>query len=184
MSCATVRRSSLTGPDLKCPDPVAISLGCYLTIAWEEDRFARTVDGKFVFKDHLKPVNEPESDPVTVAERLLGTPYLWGGNSSTGIDCSGLVQAGCLACGIPCPGDSDLQNARLGKPLADTDPLQRGDLLFWKGHVAWVANPDLLLHANGFHMAVSYEPLHDAIARIEAQGEGPVISRKRLGELT
>ncbi len=74
-----------------------------------------------------------------------------------------------------------MQQAELGVLLPDDAPLQRGDLLFWKGHVAWVADPDTLIHANAFHMAVSYEPLHDAIQRIEAQGDGPVTARKRLG---
>ncbi len=136
---------------------------------------------KYVPSGHLAPLAQQEEDPVTVAERFLGTPYLWGGNSAFGIDCSGLVQAGCLACGIPCPGDSDLQEAALGDALPQDAPLQRGDLLFWKGHVAWVVDPDTILHANAYHMAVTYEPMQDAIMRIKAQGDGPVTSRKHLG---
>jgi len=132
---------------------------------------------------HLRPLDRVEADPVAVAERLLHVPYLWGGNSARGIDCSGLVQLGCLMCGIPCPGDSDMQEAALGTDLPEDAPLMRGDLLFWKGHVGWMAGPDLLLHANAHHMAVAYEPLTEAINRIEAQGDGPVTSRKRLGEL-
>lgn len=130
---------------------------------------------------HLAPLPVKFPDPVGVADKFLGTPYLWGGNSSFGIDCSGLVQAACLACGIPCPGDSDMQEAELGEHLPEDAPLERGDLLFWKGHVAWVADPDTLIHANAFHMAVAYEPLQDAVKRIEAQGDGPVTARKRLG---
>ncbi|MEO3413316.1 NlpC/P60 family protein [Roseovarius sp. CAU 1744] len=171
-------------PDIKSPDPVAISCGSHLTVEGQEGRLVRTDDGKYVISDHLRPVNEPEQDPVAVAERFLGTPYLWGGNSAFGIDCSGLVQAGCLACGIPCPGDSDMQAAELGEPLDGEDPLRRGDLLFWKGHVAWVADADTILHANAHHMAVAFEPMQAAIARIETQGDGPVIARKRLGGLT
>ena len=129
---------------------------------------------------HLRPVDQAEGDPVAVAERFLGTPYHWGGNSGFGIDCSGLVQAACLACGIPCPGDSDLQEAALGRTLPADAVLRRGDLLFWKGHVAWVAGPDLLLHANAHHMAVALEPLLPALARIEGQGDGPVTRRARL----
>ncbi|TNF19250.1 MAG: NlpC/P60 family protein [Rhodobacteraceae bacterium] len=129
---------------------------------------------------HLRPLAQAEADPVAVAERFLGVPYHWGGNSGFGIDCSGLVQAACLACAIPCPGDSDLQEAALGRTLPPDAALQRGDLLFWKGHVAWVAGPDLLLHANAHHMAVAREPLAAALARIEAQGDGQVTRRARL----
>ncbi|KPA23321.1 Dipeptidyl-peptidase 6 [Shimia sp. SK013] len=125
---------------------------------------------------HLAPANSSESDPASVAERFLGTPYVWAGNTGDGIDCSGLVQAALLACGTPCPGDSDLQEAAF--PDA-TGPYRRGDLMFWKGHVAMVTDPDTLIHANAHHMAVAYEPIANAIARIKAQGDGPVTSHKR-----
>jgi len=119
-------------------------------------------------------------DPVTIATVLLGTPYLWGGNSAFGIDCSGLVQAACMVCGIACPGDSDMQAAGLGQLVTDGSPPRRGDLLFWKGHVAWVSGPDTILHANAHHMAVAYEGLVAAVARIAAQGGGPVTAHRRL----
>ena len=96
----------------------------------------------FVPRAHLAPVETYDSDPVAVAELHLGTPYLWGGDSPFGIDCSGLVQVGCLACGLACPGDSGPQMEALGTALPEDAPLQRGDLLFWRGHVAWVAGPD------------------------------------------
>lgn len=168
-------------PDFKAHETAALSHGARLQVLSAGPRFAETPQG-FVPAAHLSPVDVPETDPVSVAALFLGTPYLWGGNSSFGTDCSGLIQMACLACGLPCPGDADMQEAGLGHPLPADATLRRGDLLFWKGHVAWVAAPDMLLHANAFHMAVSYEPLEPALARIEAQGDGPVTSRKRLGD--
>ena len=170
-------------PDFKTRERFSLSHGARLRVLSEQGRFAETPQG-YVPQAHLTPLDLCATDPVTVAETLLGTPYLWGGNSSFGIDCSGLVQAGCLACGIDCPGDSGPQEESLGETLPDAAPLQRGDLLFWRGHVAWVSDPDTLLHANAHHMAVAYEPIADAIARITAQGGGPVTSRKRLKGLS
>ena len=170
-----------TEPDFKTPERVALSFGALLTILGEvDDRFCETGDGLFVPKAHLAPAIELERDPIDVAERLLGTPYLWGGNSAFGTDCSGLVQMACLACGIDCPGDADMQEAELGVRLPDDAPLQRGDLLFWEGHVAFMADPDRLIHANAFHMATAYEPLDEALTRIKTQGDGPITLRKRL----
>jgi cell wall-associated NlpC family hydrolase len=110
---------------------------------------------------------------IAVAEKFLGVPYLWGGKTGLGLDCSALVQIAAAACGVICPRDSDMQEATLGMPLPHgTDPsnLQRGDLVFWKGHVAIVRDATTLLHANAFHMAVAIEPIRDAIDRIEAAG--------------
>ncbi|WP_320176963.1 NlpC/P60 family protein [Roseovarius pacificus] len=166
-------------PDFRSHELAMLSHGARLAVLGQEGRFAETPQG-YVPAPHLTPLDMLADDPVAVADLFLGTPYLWGGNSALGIDCSGLVQAGCLACGIACPGDSDLQETALGTDLSEDAPLQRGDLLFWKGHVAWVADPDTLLHANAFHMAVVHEPLTQAIPRIAAQGDGPVTARKRL----
>ncbi|MEM6587566.1 MAG: NlpC/P60 family protein [Pseudomonadota bacterium] len=168
-------------PDFKIHDRQMLSFGSELAIKGPVDgRFSETGDGLFVPTSHVTPLDKFEDDPVTVAERLLGTPYLWGGNSSFGTDCSGLVQMACLACGIPCPGDADMQEEELGHSLAGDVPLRRGDLLFWQGHVAWMADADTLIHANAYHMATAYEPLNAALDRIERQGDGRVTSRKRL----
>lgn len=132
--------------------------------------------------DHLvAPVERLDTDPVSVAERLLGTPYLWGGRDCLGIDCSGLVQIAFAACGVVCPRDSDMQAAWFGDPIEDwqrPDGLQRGDLLFWKGHVGLIADSDTLLHANGTFMTTMSEPLQPAIARIANEYGAPVGARR------
>jgi cell wall-associated NlpC family hydrolase len=166
-------------PSLKTPEVAYLTLGARLTIVAEHPRFLQTADGLFAPRPHLRALGDWATDPAAVAESLLGTPYLWGGNSRSGIDCSGLVQAALLACGLPCPGDSDLQEAGVGTPLPEEAPLRRGDLLFWKGHVAMAVTPERIVHANGFHMAVGHEGLSEAVARIEGQGEGPVTARRR-----
>lgn len=165
--------------DFKSPDLLSLSLGSQVLVTAQEGRFAATPLG-FIPAAHLTPLDHSASDPVTVAESLLGTPYLWGGNSRFGIDCSGLVQIACQRAGIACPGDSGPQEAQLGQLLPEGAPYQRGDLLFWKGHVAWVRDPETLLHANVHAMAVALEPIAAAITRIKDQGDGPVTAHKRL----
>ncbi len=166
-------------PDLKSADCLSLSFGSHVTAVGLGERFVETPMGH-IPRQHLRPAGTRLEDPVAVAALFLGTPYLWGGNSRFGIDCSGLVQASLLACGLPCPGDSGDQEKALGHALPKGTPAQRGDLLFWKGHVAWVADKDTILHANAHHMAVAHEPLEAAIARIETQGDGPVTAHKRL----
>ncbi|PTV96610.1 NlpC/P60 family protein [Rhodobacter aestuarii] len=156
----------------------ALSLGARLTVLDQAGDLARTPEG-WVPARHLRPIDLPETDPVSVAERLLGTPYLWGGNASFGIDCSGLVQLAYALCHRACPGDSDLQRAAFGDFLPEDTSTQRGDLFFWAGHIAIAVSPDLLLHANGHAMAVVYEPIDACLARIAASGEARWFGRKR-----
>lgn len=135
--------------------------------------------GSHVPSRHLAPIERLADDPVDVARLFLGTPYLWGGNSGRGIDCSGLVQAAYLACGIPCPGDSDMQQGIDGVVLDKGDALASGDLMFWKGHVAMATGPSTMIHANAHHMAVVEEPIYPALARMVATDTGAVTLRLR-----
>ncbi|MEP1329604.1 NlpC/P60 family protein [Pseudophaeobacter sp.] len=166
--------------DFKSRDRCGLSFGSLVRVTGNDPRFAATDQG-FIPRVHLSPIGQYEADPVAIAERFLGTPYLWGGNSRFGIDCSGLVQAAFLACGSACPGDSDQQEAECGLRLPVDSPYQRGDLLFWKGHVALVRDAETLIHANAHAMAVAIEPLQAAIFRIAEQGDGPVTAHKRPG---
>ena len=166
-------------PDFKLPPAVRLPFGANVTAASTDGRWAETPKG-WIPARHLRPLGAPMDDPVAVAELFLGTPYLWAGNTGTGIDCSGLVQVSCLACGIACPGDSDQQETALGAAYAEDEEPRRGDIFFWKRHAAWVADPDTLLHANAYAMSVAREPLRAAIGRIAEQGDGPVTSRRRL----
>ena len=162
-SCATHLYSR---PDLKSPETGALSMNAQLLITDQDGAFLRASCGGWVPVQHLATLDHPESDPVTVAQMLLGTPYLWGGNSSGGIDCSGLVQVAFHACGLPCPADSDLQATAFGPALPDGTSAQRGDLLFWRGHVALVSDAETVLHANAHTMSVAYEGRCAALDRI------------------
>ena len=166
-------------PDLKRRELHWLSFGCELRVVSASGDFFEIAEGHFVPKPHLRPLNQPFADPVTVAQMHFGVPYLWGGNSSRGLDCSGLVQAAVLAGGYPCPGDSDQQEASVGERLSIDAPVQRGDLFFWKGHVAMAVDPDTLIHANAHTMATTYEPIGEALARIEGVS-GPLTARRRL----
>ena len=166
-----------TAPNIKAPEAMPLSLGARLTVVADiDDRFVQTAHGFFALRGHLSAIGQWADDPVAVAMGFLGTPYLWGGNSRAGIDCSGLVQAALLACGISCPGDSDQQCASLGENLPQTATLQRGDLLFWPGHVAMVCNARSLIHATAHVMAVCQEEIATVLARINT----PLIGRKRI----
>jgi cell wall-associated NlpC family hydrolase len=166
-------------PDIKLPPLAALPMGAALAIARQDERFAITAAGWHVPEVHLAPVKARAPDFVAVAEAFLGAPYLWGGKTSLGIDCSGLVQVALQAAGVACPRDSDMQELALGK-LSSLSELRRGDLVFWKGHVAIARDGESLVHANAHHMMVAIDPAEDAIARIKAAGS-EVTSVKRIG---
>ncbi|HLH88805.1 MAG TPA: C40 family peptidase [Xanthobacteraceae bacterium] len=176
--CA-LRTLAFPGRSIKLPPVATFSLGCRLAVVRSEEPFAVTPAG-YVPARHLAAIDAVETDFVAVAERFVGVPYLWGGKTSLGIDCSGLVQTALTAAGISCPRDSDMQERALGGAIApDSTDLRRGDLVFWKGHVAIVRDGTTLLHANAHHMAVAVEPIAEAVQRIAAGGSA-VTTVKRL----
>lgn len=159
-------------PDIKTVPASAFPFGCRFTIVREEGKFAVSSEGGYIPLQHLVPLAHREPDYVATARRFLGVPYLWGGRSSLGLDCSALVQLALQAAGIDCPRDSDMQ-AGLGSAVdfgGDLSKLKRGDLVYWQGHIGFVAGEGRFLHANAFHMTVAEEPLADAIQRIHAAG--------------
>jgi cell wall-associated NlpC family hydrolase len=179
---AVLRTFAFPGPSIKLPPREALPLGARIAIVRVVDRMAVTQAGAYVPLPHLVPLDVHETDFVAVAERFAGVPYLWGGKTALGLDCSGLVQIALAACGVACPRDSDMQEKALGAAIAaggDYSDLRRGDLVFWKGHVAIVRDRSSLLHANAFHMAVAIEPIVAAIGRIGGAGDA-ITSVRRL----
>lgn len=161
------------GPDLKWPRSGALSLGSRLAVTGSAEtrgtKYALLSTGEAVIENHLAPFSRHAEDYVAVAEMLVHTPYLWGGTSGFGIDCSGLVQLSMLMAGRAVLRDTDMQATTIGAPFEAGDRcsgLRRGDLVFWKGHVAIMTDPDNLIHANGHTMTVAHEPLQAAIDRI------------------
>jgi cell wall-associated NlpC family hydrolase len=175
---AVPRTLGFPGPDIKLPPMTALPMGAMLAIVRQDERFAVNSFGWHFPIVHLAPVKAKQPDFVSVAEILLGAPYLWGGKTSLGIDCSGLVQVALQAAGIASPRDSDMQELALGK-LSSLAELRRGDLVFWKGHVAIARDAATLIHANAHHMMVAIEPAAAAIARSKATGSD-VTSVKRI----
>lgn len=178
---AALRSFVFPGPDIKLPPHEMLSIGSRVSIIGEHGPFAIIAPRGYAVARHLKPLGETETDFVTVAEQFVGTPYLWGGKTSLGLDCSGLVQVSLDAAGIAAPRDTDMQEKAVGSQISFEGPsaLQRGDLVFWKGHVAIARGDGTLIHANAHHMAVAIEPAAEAIERIAAAGS-PLTSIRRV----
>lgn len=172
-------------PDIKSHVIQNIPLGGRVVSRGEDGLFIQIGAGGFVHTNHVRPVSSPPAtqDFVDIAEKHMGIPYVWGGVSTSGLDCSGLVMTSLQALGIDAPRDADMQEKALGEQIILAAPfrgLKRGDLVFWKGHVGIMQTPGQLLHANAYHMSVATEPLRSAVKRIEKSGGGPITSIKRL----
>lgn len=174
--------------ELKSPPLGLLSMGARVAVSSSQTvrglDYAILEDGSAMVARHLVPLDHRVADWVSVAEAFAGTPYLWGGRTSLGLDCSSLVQLSAQSGGFDAPRDSDMQEKQLGEPLdisAGLPELQRGDLIFWKGHVGIMRDRETMIHANGFAMAVTSEPLAEAISRIKAREGSEVTSIRRLG---
>ena len=175
---SAIRTYAFKDPSIKSRALGPYSLGGLITVETQEGRFVKAANSGWFVEAHLSPIGVFEDDVVAVAERYLGAPYLWGGRESLGLDCSGLVQQALLACGRACPRDTD-QQALMGRAV-QAQGLARGDLVFWRGHVAILLDERRILHANAHHMAVAIEPLAEAVARIGATGTGQPTAYRRL----
>lgn len=173
------------GADLRFPITRALSLGAQVRVVGSAEtrgtHYSLLESGEAIITKHLAPIDEPASDYVAIAETLLHTPYLWGGTSGFGIDCSGLVQLCLRVAGRNVLRDADMQQKSIGEvidPGADYSGLKRGDLVFWKGHAAICQTPDMLIHASGHTMSVTLEPVREAIERIAYLYDLPTVFRR------
>ncbi len=184
-------------PNIKTPPAMHLALNARLAVLETRERFAALATGGFVITHHIAALDQPARDFVALAERFEGTPYLWGGRTRIGLDCSGLVQLAMDAAGLDCPRDTDMQRNEVGTdvpvpaPLAapksehvDVEGLHRGDVIFWQGHVGIMTDSHMLLHANGHHMSTVVEPVIDAAVRIQRQEALPVMAVKRPSGLS
>ena len=167
-----------SAPGVKAPLRDVLPLNAEIPVLARDGDYIAIALKRFVHYRHLAPLSEHAADFVSVAERFLGAPYVWGGKTVAGLDCSGLIQTALQAAGIAAPRDTDMMEKALGIPVS-RDDITRGDLVFWKGHMGVMLDKTRLLHANAFHMEVFVEDLDQAIARIE-KSAGPVTSIKRL----
>jgi cell wall-associated NlpC family hydrolase len=169
---STLRTYVFPEPDSKVPPLALLSLNARISVAEDAGRYLRLSTGGYVYASHAVPLGQHAEDFVAVAETFIGTPYLWGGRTSVGLDCSGLVQLAAAAAGHALPRDADMQAAEAGEPIAweEGAALTRGDLVFWEGHVGIITSPQNFLHANAYHMAVELEPFAEARARIKDAG--------------
>jgi len=180
---SSLKAPVFVAPDIKSHIIQSLPLGALIKAQGRHPNFVQIRAGGYVHKKHLRKRGDAleTSDFVTIAEAHIGLPYVWGGISSDGLDCSGLVMSSLRAIGQDVPRDADMMEAGLGYDLPISQRgLKRGDLVFWKGHVAIMQSSTRIIHANAFHMRVESEFLRDAVQRIRASGGGPITAVKRL----
>jgi len=173
---AAIHTYAFAAASFKAAASGPFSLNALVCVEAAEGGYSRSADGAWFWTAHLAPIGAFERDPAAVAERLLGAPYLWGGRTGLGLDCSGLIQQALYACGRAFPRDADLQLAE-GRVIARADAA-RGDLVGWRGHIGLLLDETRLIHANFHHMAVVVEPLEAVIERLEAMGRGAPMFRR------
>jgi cell wall-associated NlpC family hydrolase len=161
--------------NIKIQPAVAIPMLARVHVTHEEGDFAALHGGGYVYLKHLRRMGDWHKNFVSIAEQFLGTPYYWGGKTHAGLDCSGLVQISRQACGDKCSRDTDMQEDATAKTVTRNNALQRGDLVYWPGHVGIMQSATRIIHANGFHMQVTSELLSKVVAR---SGK-PITSIKR-----
>ena len=178
-----LRTYAFSAPTARAAPHFLLSLGAQVTIKAEhENGFVAVERAGWIYQAHLAPLSQVATDPVAIAEQFLHAPYQWGGVESLGLDCSGLIQTAFRAAGIALPRDSYMQR-EVGKAVRFDESLaglQRGDIVCWKGHVALMTDETHILHANGYHMAVTHEPLAAAVDRI-GESYGSILTIRRLG---
>ncbi len=173
-----LRTFAFARPSIKTASFGPISLNALVRVTDEQGDLSHAQDAGWIASRHLAPIGEAFAEPAATAETFQGTPYLWGGRDSLGLDCSGLIQQALWAAGMACPRDSDQQQA-LGLAV-DVADLKRGDLVFWRGHVGLMLDATRLIHANAYHMAVAIEPLDAAVSRISARAGGDPVAHRRV----
>jgi cell wall-associated NlpC family hydrolase len=183
---AALRTYVYPSPDFKTPPLTLLSLNALVSVSGEDGRFLALKGGGFIIAEHARRLDQHARDFVDVALAFRGTPYLWGGRTSLGVDCSGLVQLASEAAGLSCPRDADMQAKEVGSPLdwQSGASLARGDLVFWDGHVGIMTSAQHLVHASAYHMVVVEEPLAEAKERIAAASGGDVIGARRPERLS
>ena len=170
----------LVAPDVKKGARDMLPMNAKVAMAEDGGAFRASDQWGYVFARHLAPLDARAPDWVGVAEQFVGVPYLWGGKTAAGLDCSGLVQTALEAGGIKSLRDTDMMEGSLGTAIPLDSELKRGDLIFWKGHVGLMLDAARILHANGYFMQVSVEPLANVRDRTLSNENLPIRTIKRL----